>query len=305
MTKIFIVIVTYNGMKWIEKCLNCLAGSTMGFQAIIIDNGSTDGTVSYIENNHSDILLIKSEENLGFAKANNLGMKIALEQSADFVFLLNQDCYIEPSTLGQLVKASLENKEYGILSPIHLNGGRSLVDYNFQVYLQRIKGLIDDYVLDTVKPVYQSEFVNAAAWMITRECLIKVGGFDTMIFFHYGEDNNYCQRVRYHGLKIGVVPSAKIEHDRFRSPSVFNYKRALTQIKIRVFDVNLSARESVFLFLRQVLKIGLKALTNLLKLQFKVSFLRTRMMIDLIVLYVGKVRENRNINKNVKYAWLT
>src|SRR4051812_25110961 len=103
MVRIYVIIVTYNGMAWIEKCLIDLAKSDVDHEVIIIDNNSDDGTYEFIEQNFNHTL-IKSEQNLGFAKANNIGIKIALEKNAEFVFLLNQDCYMHPSSLRELME---------------------------------------------------------------------------------------------------------------------------------------------------------------------------------------------------------
>ena len=59
---------------------------------------------------------------------------------------------------------------------------------------------------------YAMRFVNAAAWMMTRECVTKTGLFHP-VFFHYGEDNHYASRVQFHGMKIGVLPAAHVIHD--------------------------------------------------------------------------------------------
>jgi len=68
-----------------------------------------------------------------------------------------------------------------------------------------------------VKDVYDVGFVNAAAWSMTRECLERVGGFSPS-FFHYGEDDNYTQRLQFHKLKLGVLPTSRIYHDREQRP---------------------------------------------------------------------------------------
>lgn len=85
-------------MQWLQKCLD----SCKGYQVIIVDNNSTDGTVSFIKENFPNIHLIPQTENLGFGQANNIGIKYALEQRAEYVFLLNQDAYLQEGCLGNL-----------------------------------------------------------------------------------------------------------------------------------------------------------------------------------------------------------
>lgn len=210
--KVFSIIVTYNGMQWIEKCLQSLVGQS---EVIVVDNYSTDETVSWIQANFADVVLLPQSQNLGFGKANNIGISYALNNGAEAVFLLNQDAYVEKECIDKLVKAHKENPEFGIISPIHFNEDGSEVDYSFLKFTAPFKssGLISDLITKNIsKEIYDINFIHAAAWFIPVKTLKMVGGFDP-IFFMYGEDDNYCQRVLYHGLKIGIIPNAKIFHD--------------------------------------------------------------------------------------------
>src|SRR5690554_4518907 len=127
-----IIIVTYNGMPWIKKCLD----SCRQYPVIIVDNASTDETISYIENNFPEIQLFPQPKNLGFGQANNLGIKYALAQGAEYVFLLNQDAYLHTECIETLIAVHKQNPEYGILSPIHLNGKGDRLDQNFSNYVE-------------------------------------------------------------------------------------------------------------------------------------------------------------------------
>jgi len=199
-------------MPWIDKCLK----SCKGNRVVVIDNASTDETISYIKENFPEVELFPQDKNLGFGQANNLGIKYALDQGADYVFLLNQDAYLHTECIETLIAVHKQNPEYGILSPIHLNGKGSALDDNFLMYLNRYKitnKLFTDVFTRGFSKHYDIEFVNAAGWLISRECIEKVGGFDPL-FFHYGEDRNYCQRIAYHGFKLGIVPNTFINHDR-------------------------------------------------------------------------------------------
>lgn len=131
MSKIIIVIVTYNGMLWLPRCLN----STKSYSVIIVDNNSTDGTVNYVLTNFPDIILIQQKINIGFGQANNIGISYALEQGAKHFFLLNQDAYLEPGCIERLIKAQVRSPEYGILSPLQLNGQGDRLDQRFSYYL--------------------------------------------------------------------------------------------------------------------------------------------------------------------------
>ena len=208
-----IIIVTYNSLKWIDKCLQ----SCGDYPVIVVDNNSSDNTVEFIKEEYPNVHLIEQDKNLGFGQANNIGISYALNHGADFVFLLNQDAYLVDSCLKKLIEIHQKNIQFGILSPIHLNGDGTHLDHNFSNYVARNRDFYSDHVLNkSLKNIYEVPFVNAAGWLISRKCLETVGGFDPM-FFHYGEDDNYCHRVKYHGFKIGVVPNLFIKHDRIQN----------------------------------------------------------------------------------------
>ena len=96
MIRIFTVIVTYNAMQsnWIDKCLRSLQNSTIASTAIVVDNGSTDGTCEYVPNTFPDAVWLPQNKNLGFGQANNIGIRYALKNNADYILLLNQDATI-------------------------------------------------------------------------------------------------------------------------------------------------------------------------------------------------------------------
>jgi GT2 family glycosyltransferase len=206
----FIVIVTYNGIKWIERCLNSCAN----YPVIVVDNASTDNTIDFIKENFPKVNVLQQTNNLGFGGGNNLGISYALNLGAQHVFLLNQDAYLIEDCLEKMISIMKQNDSYGILSPIHINNNRTKLDFGFYSYMQSNHQFYFDFVLENKKAtIYDVPFMNAAAWLISRECLLKVGGFDP-IFYHYGEDDNYCQRVIYNGFNIGVVSNSFVIHDR-------------------------------------------------------------------------------------------
>lgn len=219
------VVVTYNGMAWVDRCFGSLRTSTMPVRTIAIDNGSTDGTPDHLRQRYPEVEVVQADHNLGFGQGNNLGLRKALDVGAEHVFLLNQDAWVLSDTIGALVQAMQADARWGVLSPVHLNGPGTALDNWFADYVAPAKcpGLLADREAGTVGDhVYPVAFVNAAAWMLSRRCLLTVGGFNP-VFFHYGEDDEYLKRVAFHGLGVGVLPSAIIHHDR---PQVASGARA-------------------------------------------------------------------------------
>lgn len=218
--KIFVIIVTYKGHQWYECCFTSLRTSEISVQTVVIDNASNDGTVEYIREYFPEIHLIESKENLGFGRANNLGMRYALDNGADYVFLLNQDAWVEPNTISELVRIAEKYPDYGILSPIHLTVDKDHIECGLANYLNDYKitdcKFFQDLYFNRVGEIYESKYINAACWFIPRKTIEVVGGFDP-IFFHYEEDDDYINRLLYHGLKIGIAPKVRIVHDHQKS----------------------------------------------------------------------------------------
>lgn len=214
--EILTIVVTYNAMKWLDRCLGSLSESEVPTDVIVIDNGSVDGTCEYIAGNYPDVLLTRSEENLGFGIANNVGFRYALEHQYRYVYLMNQDAWVYKDTLSVLTSAMDSDSSIGILSPMQMTASGDRPDMRFEKKcpaeaLEDISGPVAS------GKVYETKFVMAAHWMISRKCLQKVGGFSPA-FPHYGEDDNFIHRARLKGYRICVHSGAKAVHDREMRP---------------------------------------------------------------------------------------
>lgn len=214
---IYTIIVTYNGAQWIRQCLSALAHSSVHEFTIVVDNASTDDTVHIINTEFPYIELLQNKSNAGFGAANNNAIKIALARGAQYLLLLNQDAYVATNTLDQLLQAAQAHPQYGIISPVQLNGSGEALDVKFKKYLQRACSNEDLEKLE--KKTYNGEvlvavrFVNAAAWLVQASVCKKAGLFHP-IFYHYGEDNNFSSRAQYHGFKVGICTRSYVVHDR-------------------------------------------------------------------------------------------
>lgn len=215
MFKVYSIIVTFNGSKWIEKCLNSIQNSTFKTNIIVIDNNSSDNTVAIIKNKYPDVNLIKSTKNLGFGRANNIGLSKAYREGADFVFLLNQDAWIEPDTIEILVNTVSKDENIGILAPLNFSPDGA-IEYMFQksINYKNCPNIISDILTNNLKSVYPVTFyVNASCWLLSRKCIESVGGFDP-VFDHYGEDVDYCKRAMYHNFIVGICTNTREFHAR-------------------------------------------------------------------------------------------
>jgi len=218
MPKVFVIIVTYNAIKWAEKCFTSLRHSSVACHCIVVDNGSTDGTQEYITKSFPEVELIQSEKNLGFGKANNIGIEKAYRSGADFFYLMNQDAWLYEDSIKKLLDAYEEycqKEEIGILSPMHLDGSEKLLDIFLDKYIAHNfekTRLISDLYFQNLKSYYEMSFINAAHWLLPKKTIETAGGFNPY-FFHYGEDIEYVNRIKYHQKKVFLVPSSKVVHD--------------------------------------------------------------------------------------------
>lgn len=207
--KVLVIIVSYNFERWIDRCLSSLRQTEHPADVVVIDNHSQDSTLELIRAHHPEVRLIAGKENLGFGQANNIGMSIALQEGYDAVFLLNQDAWIDAQTIGTLVRLSKAHPEYAILSPVHLTGKGDKPDPGFAQYTQ-ISALEELVKEEKMIPV---PFINAAFWMIPVGILRNIGGFSPL-FYHYGEDKDYVNRLTYHKYLVGYSPAVFGHHDR-------------------------------------------------------------------------------------------
>jgi len=209
---IYVIVVSYNFERWIEQCLGSLRRSSVPVHIVVVDNCSKDKTTEIIEQNYPEVALIKNKTNEGFGKANNMGINYALKNSCDYVFLLNQDAWIDSNVVELLLNAFEKDPQYGILSPVHLTGNGENLDLGFSNYTG-LKSKKDLAVYETENPIVKSTIINAAFWMIPVKILHLIGGFSPL-FFHSGEDIDYINRLHYHGFEVGFCPKAFAYHDR-------------------------------------------------------------------------------------------
>lgn len=295
--KLLVVIVTYNAMQWAERCFNSLRSSSVKPDVFVVDNGSTDGTQAYIQQNYPEVLFQQSKKNLGFGKANNIGLQYALDNNYDYVYLLNQDAWILSDTFEKLIKISQKHPEYGIISPFQMNADMRHIDIGFIKYVCSWKSnpdIFNDVYNETVNEIYPVSVVMAAHWLVTKKCLRKVGGFSPS-FPHYGEDVNYIERALHYGFKIGIVPSLRVVHDRgWREdpPEKIIYMEYMVAIKY-LSSPHLSLR-----------KAFMKSVGRNMPLVFKYKSLKPINNIFMVLYRLREIRSNRRISITHECAFL-
>lgn len=302
--KILAVIVTYNSMQWIKRCLDCVNSSSVAMDALVVDNCSTDETREYIPANYPEVIWRPQDHNLGFGQANNLGMRYAVENAYDYVLLLNQDAYLQSDAIEHMLKVS---DAKSLISPLHLNGDGTRLDTMFRVSMKMtcdVSGMIDDLLLgdeNKIKDSYESAEIAAACWFMPVSIIKSIGGFNPL-FFHYSEDNNYYQRMQYHGIKTIVVPKAHVWHDRkelYGNVNAFNHKRLHRDFLLITDNINYGVA-MVIMQLFRLLAICL--VYDLPKKNYRIGAYTKEMFWTLFNL--RKIRRSRKAERKEGLTWL-
>lgn len=289
--KILTIIVSYNFMPWIDKCLGSMLQSEYPTDILVLDNGSQDETVKTIRERYPQVTLIENHANLGFGKANNIGIIYAIEKGYDAVLLLNEDAWLDPNAVEHLVRASEKFPDYGIISPIHLTGKGDNIEKGFATYtgLADLSNRPDGSIIEV-------PFIDAAIWFIPLRVLEKTGLF-APIFYHYGEDKDLCNRMAYYHYKVGYVPSVFGYHDReFRKPTRSHFIRSERVYHLSEFtNINYSLGKA---FSMGVLAVVKKSIMSLFHGKAK-NALTYLVMAWKLLLKTNIVIQARDISKHV------
>jgi GT2 family glycosyltransferase len=212
-----IVIVNYNGFEYLSKCVASLLRSDYPFyEIIIVDNGSTDGSVSRIqrefEEHKNRIVILDLSNNVGFAIGNWIGAKQAV---GEYILLVNSDTKVKPSCLSELVSVMDRDPSIGVAQPKILlmdkpdtfdcAGGTMSA---FGVIHMRGVNEKDIGQYDRMEEI---SFAKGAAMIIRKKLWISLGGFDPL-FFVYSEETDFCWRIWLSGYRVVFVPSGIVYH---------------------------------------------------------------------------------------------
>jgi GT2 family glycosyltransferase len=201
-----------------EDTLACLASLTKldypNLRLLLVDNGSRDGTPQAVAGRFPEVEVIVNEVNLGFAAGCNVGLRHALEQGADYVFLLNNDTLIDPAALSHLIK--LTGPDVGMVAPkIYYAADPSRI--------WSVGGLLQPWTLEKTGDahgqmdvgqwgeVLERDYFVGCALLLSRRLLTQVGLFDERFFMYY-EDSDLSLRARQAGFKLLLSPQARVWH---------------------------------------------------------------------------------------------
>jgi len=214
---VFVVIVNFNGKEHILDCLESLQKVTYpNFRIVVSDNGSIDGSVELIKEKYPSVKIIENGANLGYGKGNNVGIKYALEHSADYVLLLNLDTIVKSDFLTKLVETFRSYPTIGICGPKVMNFPRQKVIQSIGGTYKPWKGIPRRNVKDEedhgqYREPKEVDWISGSAIMIKREVFERIGLLDERFFLFY-EETDFCCQAAKNNFKIVAVPQSVIFH---------------------------------------------------------------------------------------------
>jgi GT2 family glycosyltransferase len=212
-----VILVNYNDRIHLKECLSSLTDTVkdIPFEVIVIDNLSSDRTPEWIRENAPSVRLTVNSENVGFAKANNQGIR---ESRGEYILFLNTDTVIEPQAVAILLEKLKSDRKIGAVGPALLCGERNY-QVSFGQKVSFFREIIQKMVLN---PYYKFRlkrgvkkrrvgWLSAACLLTRKDILEEVGLFDEKYFLYF-EDIDLCARMRKKGYVLEYLPEARVYH---------------------------------------------------------------------------------------------
>lgn len=216
---VVIIVLTWNQRDLTLACLESLKGMDYPsdrLKIVVVDNGSSDGTAEALIDQYPEVVLLANNDNLGFAEGNNVGLRYALRQDAEYIMLLNNDTIVNVDLLEHLLTALEQDGTVGIVGPKILyydvpdriwNAGNR-IDWRTGS-IERIQA--DRRDSEDGEQPYTVDFITACAILMRRQVIDQIGLLDSR-FFIYFEETDWCMRAQKAGWRVLCIPKAKIWH---------------------------------------------------------------------------------------------
>jgi len=248
-----IVIINWNTRSMLRDCLHSVYDNApkSSFEILVVDNASTDGSPEMVSREFPKVRLLCNSQNLGFAAANNRALKVA---GGSYMLLLNSDTLVRGNVLEQSLKFMRDNSQVGAMGCRVLNADGSLQHSTSQFpsllnlslqtlgldrvssvpFLQRYRML--NWNRETTRSV---DTISGCFMMVRSKCIEDVGLLDDSFFF-FGEETDWCRRIRTAGWGVSFAPVGEITHFGGGSSGTLNHKRdlMLTEATVRLHQKN-------------------------------------------------------------------
>jgi GT2 family glycosyltransferase len=258
--RVYIVLLNWNGWQDTLECMDSLRRMEyQNWHAVIVDNGSTDDSVARLKDACPDVTVIGSPKNLGFAAGNNVGIRLALNNGADYVFVLNNDTTVFPDTITEFVKCGEMYPEAALMGP---SIGRRNPQREWPVSRKMdlltvlcaftpLRRLITRvpvmrrmfYCIDNQPSVVQ--FLSGSALFFRAAAIEKAGLFDENTFLDF-EELIIAEKVRQSGFCAYFIPQARIWHKGSASAVKLRARRYIENAKSEEYFLSRYVRLSPF-----------------------------------------------------------
>lgn len=270
-----IVIVNFETPDYTLDCIRSVYKNppSCNFEVLLIDNGSTDRSLELVRARWPEVVCIETGQNLGFARANNLGINNA---QGEFILLLNSDTKILDNSLDRMLEYLMANSEVGAIGPRQLDGHgklqlswgsfptlvsevlRKLIHHRLSINDLKIR----DYLEERYAGASEVDWVSGSCLMARRKALFGAGLFDGH-FFMYFEDIDLCRRIADDGWKIHFISDITVIH------------YGGVSARKNILNVLVEYRHSQLYFTRKYYGLnGVLALKSILFIKYSVNFLR-------------------------------
>jgi GT2 family glycosyltransferase len=212
--QVFAIVLNWNGWQDTIACLASLRKQTYSsLTVLVVDNDSSDASVLEITKAFPEIEIIQSGANRGFGGGCNVGMRRALIEQADYVWLINSDATADPSALSALVGVARSCSDVGAVGSVLYEAGT--ID-RIQLWGGGRVGLWTGQCRNSLNPA-PLDFISGASALLRVAALEKIGLFDETSYFMYWEDTDLCFRLRIAGWKLAVAEDSHIWHKQSAS----------------------------------------------------------------------------------------
>lgn len=207
-----IIVLNWNNYEDTAKCMDSLGDVEYpNYEIIVVDNGSIDGSGKKLDEKYSEVTVLFNESNLGFAAGVNKGIKNALEEGFEYIFLLNNDAIVEPTFLTPVIKTAEENErvaavgsvQYQMSSDDIVTAGGELIPIFAK---QRMYKEVQD------NGEYLAEFISGGAICLRAKAIREIGLFDERYFFAF-EDVDFSYEAIKNGWSLYINPDSIVYHE--------------------------------------------------------------------------------------------
>lgn len=214
--KVSIIVLNWNGKEDTIECLESLKLITYpNYEILLVDNGSTDGSVKYFRERYPEIEIIENRENLGFAEGNNVGIRKAMKNLTDYILLLNNDTIVNPDFLTKMVEVAESDTKFGIIGPkicyYHDPSKVWSVGGDVNLFTGSIKNRGDQKPQEDFQGTKIVDYVSGCALLIKRKVIEEIGLLDKDYFLYF-EETDWNIRAHKRGYISVVTCNAKILH---------------------------------------------------------------------------------------------